>query len=109
MRSEHLVIPELFGEPAWDILLHIFYGQSEGREIKIQSIAMSCRLQITSVLRWLEVLERRRLIFAYRKEDSETLKPGQVCLRLSSQGYEAMAQYLERFAWRDPFCDRYRV
>lgn len=98
MRSDHFGDRELFGEPAWDILLHIFQGHCDAQDVPIQSIALCSGLPMTSALRWLELLERKELVFAYHKEDGETAKAGQIYLRLSSKGYQAMAQYVARIA-----------
>lgn len=96
MRSHHFTDRDLFGEPAWDILLQLFQGHSNGRGVKIEAVTMTSGLAMTSALRLLEVLERKGLIFAYRGEEN----PRQIYLRLSSRGLLEMAQYLDRVAIR---------
>jgi len=67
LRSEHFSDSELFGEPARDILLHLFLGVSTDRGVSIESVPIASGLSMTSTLRWLEVLESKGLVFAYRE------------------------------------------
>lgn len=96
IRSEHFADNEVFGEPAWDILLYLFQGHSRGRGVKIQDVSWEAGLPATSALRWFELLESKGLVFAYR--DEEHLD--QIYLRLSRKGLLEMASYLDRVAQR---------
>ena len=94
VRADHFADADLFGEPAWDILLYLFQGHSHGRGVKIETISIMLGMPATSALRWLEVLERKELVFAYRDETNVR----QIFLRLSSKGFLQMAQYLDNVA-----------
>lgn len=94
MRSEHFTDSDLFGEPAWDVLLHLFQGHSNGRGLKIEIVTIASGLPTTSALRLFEVLEGKGLVFAYRDEDNAK----QIYLRLSSRGLLEMGQYMDRIA-----------
>lgn len=96
MRSQHFTDRDLFGEPAWDILLQLFLGHSNRRGVKIEDVTITSGLTMTSALRLLEFLEHKGLIFAYRGEENTR----QIYLRLSSRGLLEMAQYLDRVARR---------
>lgn len=98
-RLEHFHDRDLFGEPAWDILLYLFQGHSNGRGARVEGVSAACGLPMTSALRLLEVLEAKGLAFAYRDEERDA---STVYLRLSSEGYLKMANYLERIAQRVP-------
>lgn len=93
-RTEYFSDSDVFGEPAWDILLHLFQGHAYGRSIKIESIALATGLPATASLRWLEVLEKKGLVFAYREEN----EIGQIYVRLSSKGLQDMTRYLDHIA-----------
>lgn len=97
MRSEHFHHHNLFREPAWDILLHLYQGHLRGRGMKIDSVSLAVGLPATSALRWLEVLEGKGLVFAYRDEGDAD----QIFLRLSKRGLSEMAEYLDRIALSD--------
>ena len=93
-RAEYFSDSDVFGEPAWDILLHLYQGHSHDRELRIESVALATGLPATSSLRWLELLEKKGLVFAYRNES----EIAEIYLRLSSKGLDAMARYLDRVA-----------
>lgn len=53
---------DLFGEPAWDILLGVFATELEEGQISIHALAAEVKLPPTTVLRWLSKLEERGLV-----------------------------------------------
>ncbi|MEM1052239.1 MAG: hypothetical protein AAGI28_09110 [Pseudomonadota bacterium] len=65
--------------------------------MKIDSVSLAVGLPATSALRWLEVLEGKGLVFAYRDEGDAD----QIFLRLSKRGLSEMAEYLDRIALSD--------
>jgi len=92
-RSQHFADSELFLEPAWDILLYLFQVQSKGEEAKIEGVALASGLSTTSALRWFEMLESKKLVFAYKQQEEDR---EQIYLRLSPKGLIEMAAYLDR-------------
>lgn len=90
-RAQIFEDADLFREPAWDILLYLFQSHSHGRGVKIDTIPMVLGMAATVTLRWLEVLEAKGLVFAYR--DEKDVK--QIFLRLSSKGVLRMAEHLD--------------
>ena len=56
--------------------------------------ALATGLPATASLRWLEVLEKKGLVFAYREEN----EIGQIYVRLSSKGLQDMTRYLDHIA-----------
>ena len=53
---------ELFSEPAWDILLHLFIADAEGRSVSVSSACDGAATPQTTALRKLRQLEEARLI-----------------------------------------------
>ena len=53
---------ELFSEPAWDILLHLFVAAAEGRAVSVSSACDGAAAPPTTALRKLRQLEEARLI-----------------------------------------------
>jgi len=96
LRSEHLPLNDLFGEPAWDILLFLFISQAKGKGAKIGNLSRASRMPVTQALRWLEKLESKQMVFAYRDEDNSD----EVFVRLTSEGRSSMTRYLHQVALR---------
>lgn len=49
---------DIFCDPAWDILLDLFAGHLQGRQISVTSSGLAAYAPITTALRWLSVLEK---------------------------------------------------
>lgn len=60
-RARFLPI-DLFGEPAWDLLLDLFIAGEEGKGVSITSACIASGVPSTTALRWIGVLEERGLI-----------------------------------------------
>ena len=56
-RRKKFLPPDLFGEPAWDILLDLFASRLEGRIISVSSACIAADVPATTGLRWLKQLE----------------------------------------------------
>lgn len=97
LRNQHLPLSDMFGEPAWDVLLFIFVSQAKGKGAKVDGLAIASRMPVTEALRWLERLEKREMVFAFRDEENS----GEVFLRLTAKGHSAMSQYLHQIALRE--------
>lgn len=82
---------DLFGEPAWDILLDLFIARETDRQISISSACIAAGVPGTTALRWLSVLEQRGLV-------ERLADPGdrrRFHLRLSDEAHVQMRQWLE--------------
>lgn len=53
---------DLFGEPAWDILLDLYSARSAGREVTVTSACAAARVPNTTALRHIGNLEERGMI-----------------------------------------------
>ncbi len=53
---------DLFSEPAWDILLHLFIAGCEGRRLSVGAVCASAGAPTSTALRWITILERRGMI-----------------------------------------------
>jgi len=53
---------QLFGEPAWDILLDVAAAEGRGERLQITSVCIGACVPETTALRWIGVLERRGLL-----------------------------------------------
>lgn len=47
---------EIFGDPAWDMLLDLFAAQIEGTEVSVSSLCIAAAVPTTTALRWIRNL-----------------------------------------------------
>jgi hypothetical protein len=88
-RTKIFQSEELFGEPAWDILLDLFIAAKERRRVSVTSACIGSAVPSTTALRWISILERQGLLT--READPGDAR--RVYVHLSPQGYEAMLEY----------------
>ena len=88
---------KLFGEPAWDMLLALYYMPARGEFLTVTGVTMAgCAAQTTG-LRWLRILENQGLV-----ERSPFLADGRKRLmRLTDKGRDLMDRYLTRLYYAD--------
>ena len=90
-RMEHFRA-NLFGEPAWDMLLELYASAIEQRRISITSLCIASGVPATTALRWISVLERERLV----ERRNDPLDGRRAYMSLSTKGLDAMFAYFRR-------------
>lgn len=80
---------DLFGEPAWDILLDLFIAAKERRRVSVTSACIGSAVPSTTALRWIAILEKQGLLV--READPGDAR--RVYVKLSARGYAAMLEY----------------
>jgi hypothetical protein len=83
--------PELFGEPAWDILLDLYIAHAEGKPVSVSSACIGSAAPATTGLRWLGVLADEGLVL--RENDPEDNR--RVLVRLTANGVTAMERFFD--------------
>lgn len=83
---------ELFGEPAWDILLDLYIAHAENKPVSVSSACIGSASPPTTGLRWLGVLAENELIL--REHDPEDQR--RVLVRLTDRGIAAMDEYFNK-------------
>ncbi len=83
--------PDLFGEPAWDILLDLFIAEGEGKSVSVSSACIGSAAPATTGLRWLGVLADEGLVV--RENDTDDHR--RVMVRLTATGHAAMERFFE--------------
>lgn len=53
---------ELFGEPAWDMLLDLAMAEGTGKPVSVTALCIGSQVAPTTALRWIKILEDRELI-----------------------------------------------
>ena len=87
---EKLFDKDLFGEPAWDMLLDLFIHKSNGKTVSVTSLCIASRVPPTTALRWITLLTDAGLVL--REED--TFDGRRAFIRLSADGEMALRRYL---------------
>ncbi len=80
---------ELFGEPAWDILLDLYIAYAENKPVSVSSACIGSAAPPTTGLRWLGVLAENELILREHDPDDQR----RVLVRLTERGIAAMDKY----------------
>ncbi|MDE8653624.1 MarR family transcriptional regulator [Novosphingobium album (ex Liu et al. 2023)] len=91
-RSKIFKSEELFGEPAWDIMLDLFVAAKERRRVSVTSACIGSAVPSTTALRWIAILEREGLLL--READPSDAR--RVYVKLSTRGYSAMLEYFSQ-------------
>ena len=88
---------KLFGEPAWDMLLALYFFPKRGFFLGVMSLGHAADMPPTTGLRWQKVLEARGLI------ERGPIDPGtrQQLVRLTALGRATMSRYLTRLYYCD--------
>ncbi|MCL9982813.1 MAG: MarR family winged helix-turn-helix transcriptional regulator [Erythrobacter sp.] len=87
--------PELFGEPAWDILLDLYIAQAEGKPVSVSSACIGSAAPPTTGLRWLGVLADEGLVV--RENDADDNR--RVLVRLTRTGITAMERFFDSIGY----------
>lgn len=82
---------DLFGEPAWEMLLDLFIRMVEGKRTSVTSLCLASRAPSTTALRYISELEKRGMIIrtksdfdqrtSYLSLSNETFVKVGACLR----------------------------
>lgn len=84
---------KLFGEPAWDMLLALYFMPAQGQMITVTSLSSAAEVPATTAMRWQKALEANLLIERGPSIDGDRRR---ILLRLSDSGRELMESYLTR-------------
>ncbi|MEP5939056.1 MAG: MarR family transcriptional regulator [Erythrobacter sp.] len=88
-REQIIGSADLFGEPAWDILLHLFIAFLKENEVSVSSACIGSAAPPTTGLRWLGVLEDNALVV--REKDLADQR--RILVRISEDGIARMSEY----------------
>ncbi len=86
--------PDLFHEPAWDMLLALFLANEEGRIMHVKALVASSDAPVTTSQRWIDHLHKLRLIDRVGDPDDRR----RIEISLSDTGLTAIQRYLDAIA-----------
>jgi DNA-binding MarR family transcriptional regulator len=90
MRRDRLFNEELFGEPAWDILLCLYALPARGEMLTVTSLSLAANVAPTTGIRWQQTLELEGLI----KRGPHILDQRLRLVGLTQRGRLLMDEYL---------------
>jgi DNA-binding MarR family transcriptional regulator len=93
MRASVLA-PELFSEPAWDLLLILFLARLRRQRMTMRQLARGTGISETMAGRWLDVLDGQGLI---RRRPAAQSRERRGFVELSPDGWRAMQRWLEEW------------
>jgi len=81
---------DLFGEPAWDMLLDLYIAERKSKRLSVTAACIGANCSGTTGLRRLQQLEERGLV----ARETDPTDARRSFVRLSERGYAAMTDYL---------------
>ena len=93
LRDEFLD-PDLFGEPAWDMLLDLYAARLEHVQVSVSSLCIAAAVPSTTALRWLQTLTASGLV--NRRADPRDKR--RVFVELGPEAAEGMNGYFGALA-----------
>ena len=92
LREQFFTGGDIFGEPAWDILLDLMIAKCLGKQISITSACIASSVPPTTALRWISALEECGLLSRTSDENDRR----RAFVTLTNSAYSMMLQYLEK-------------
>jgi DNA-binding MarR family transcriptional regulator len=83
--------PDLFADPAWDMLLDLYAAELNQIRVATGSLSTAAGVPATTALRWMNVLEKRGLFKRYRDQ----LDGRRVFVSLTLHAKEAMDAFFK--------------
>lgn len=94
-RRRQFLPEEMFGEPAWEMLL-LLYVEQQGTRLNVARLSANLGLAGTTTLRWLVYLEENQLI----QREPNPIDQRTAFLKLTVKGVEALDMYFSEAALR---------
>jgi DNA-binding MarR family transcriptional regulator len=91
--------PDLFADPAWDILLELYAAELSQIRVPIGNLAISAAVPATTGIRWINILERKGLV---RRAD-DPLDARRTFIELTPHASEKMSELLSACPPNEPF------
>ena len=90
-RRADFFSPELFADPAWDMLLQLYALELKQQRISVSKLSISAAVPATTALRWINKLESDGLI----RRDGDPMDARRYWISLTDAGSNAMRGYFD--------------
>jgi hypothetical protein len=84
-------VQALFHDGAWDIMLHLFIAQEEGRPMTVRQLEGEANLPVLSFKRWLSVMVNANVIARWEAQAGEN----EELITLTPRATEMMLRFLD--------------
>jgi DNA-binding MarR family transcriptional regulator len=98
LRDQHFP-PDLFADPAWDILLDLYAANLEGKSVSVSSLCIAAAVPPTTALRWITTMTEHGALV--RKQDPQDAR--RVFIELSPDSEERLTAYFATATARGGF------
>jgi DNA-binding MarR family transcriptional regulator len=88
---EQFFAPDLFADPAWDMLLDLMAARLEGGQVAVSSLCIAAAVPATTALRWIRTLTEHGLFV--RAADPEDGR--RIFIELSDEAADALTAYFQ--------------
>lgn len=82
---------DLFGDPAWDMLLDLFVNQVRGVRVTVGSLGLAARVPQATGIRWIDVLVQKGLVRKLSAADDRRL----TLVELTQEGFRKVRAYVQ--------------
>ncbi|MBB6122437.1 winged helix DNA-binding protein [Sphingobium subterraneum] len=89
-RRDEMFGRELFGEPAWDMMLDLFTARGRGERISVSSLCVAASVPATTALRWISLLTERGIVV----RDDDPADRRRVFIDLTPEAFVRMKVFL---------------
>ena len=89
-RQLELTVANIFNDPFWDILVDLYIGKNEAREMSFKNYPISSSSRPSTAARYLKILESEGLINQHRDETDS----GKTYIDLTNKGQSAIEKSL---------------
>jgi DNA-binding MarR family transcriptional regulator len=89
-RRQDFFAADLFGEPAWDILLDLFVAALKGEERLVKQLCIAAQLPSTTALRYISRLEDGGIV----RRIADKVDRRRIYIALTRKGFEAMQELI---------------
>ena len=86
---EHMFGADLFGDPAWDMLLDLYAARLEQKRVSVSSLQIASAVPSTTALRWMTRLEAKGLMIRH----ADPIDARRVFVALSDAGFDLMERF----------------
>ena len=84
--------PDLFADPAWDILLELCAAHSHNRQVSVTSLCIGANVPTTTAMRWIALMTEEGLL--NRRDDP--LDRRRVYIAITDDVARALARYFDK-------------
>jgi hypothetical protein len=89
-KRERYFPSDVFGEPAWDLLLDLYVANAKGERVNISNACLGASVPVSTGLRWIALLEGAGLLERYPSPDDQRV----TYVRPTRAALDAMERYL---------------